>query len=853
MEQQVLVSGAGAGGVESYGDEETKDVGEEKDDIGGASGVVDDTVEREMPRGLNKKQKKAWEKAEKKRIEEASAAAADAKALEDAANVEVEEVSEEVVDEPFIESVKTPAVEEVDEWNPTRNLGKKEQKAVDKKRSEEKELAEMEAEAKKEQDRLAAIEEQIKSPSPPLEAEETSHENITEPESPVENIMPPQEIPAEDEPSAPTRKLSKKEQKAADKKRRQEEEEAELYAALKSEQELAEAEAKIQEATTQITEDANREIVEELPTQETETPVETPAEDGWPPTRKLSKKEKKALDKKRRDADEQALFDAAAAATATAAAIATVVLATGEDRPVSPPQDIEERAKEKQVDITTPIEDSSKLDSGIELPPANTKVKMRDKGKGKAIDIVDRPWSMDSKTPTESKDRSISMENQPPQVMNVRTASPDRGIFQQALEKVVEKQVQQRDLQEKVQENITAQAVKGSWSFSSLEDDKEENTPWSASRLPPVLEEDVVLEQPRTPDDATRSRSPIYRGIDKEDSAYVEGAESPKPRPRSWFDPEYVRDSGVLLRERKSSDSQKSFSERAITDEALVRRSWPLVDDEKETVGLRRKKRLSLKDSHSSPYEKITPKDIAKAATGLGITEGHKRSLSKSPALSESPSREFLLRKANRSQTSSSDEKHSTTLSRQSSALRDVGRTSDRQHQRQSSLLESLHNDSPRSFSDNINNPRTRTPSGISREEYYNRGLSATPTSERGASGLGPVLSRPGSVISNRSVTPSLRRVSGRASTDLRAASQLALATTITEEGARAQPRHADGGSASNKPSHQGDNTKDNNINTSDVSDVSAASATRTPAPNEGKKRVKGMAEVYVSISFPNQ
>ena len=857
MEQQVLVSEAGAGGVESYGDEETKDVGEEKNEIGGASGVVNDTVEREMPGGLNKKQKKAWEKAEKKRIEEASAAADDAKALEDAANVEVEEVSEEVVDEPLVESVETAAVEEVDEWNPTRKMSKKEQKTVDKKRSEEKELAEMEAEAKKEQDRLAAIEEQIKAPSSPVEAEETSRENVLEPEAPVENIMTPQEIPAEDEWSAPTRKLSKKEQKAANKKRRQEEEEAELYAALKSEQELAEEEAKIQEATTPITEDATREIVEELPTQETETPVETPAEGGWPPARKLSKKEKKALDNKRRDADEHALFDAAAAATATAAAIATVVLATGEDRPASPPQDVEERAKEKQVDITTPIEESSKLDSGTESPPANTKVKRRDKGKGKAIEIVDRPWSMDPKTPTESKDRSISMENQPPQVMNVRTASPDCGIFQQALEKVVEKQVQQRDLQEKIQENITAQAVKGSWSFSSLEDDKEENTPWSASRLPPVLEEDVVLEQPRTPDDATRSRSPIYRGIDKEDSAYVEGAESPKPRPRSWFDPEYVRDSGVLLRERKSSDSQKSFSERAITDEALVRRSWPLVDDGKETVDLRRKKRLSHKDSHSSPYEKITPKDIAKAATGLGITEGHKRSLSKSPALSESPSREFLLRKANRSQTSSSDEKHSTTLSRQSSGLRDVGRSettrsaSDRQHQRQSSLVESLHNDSPRSFSDNINNPRTRTPSGISREEYYNRGLSATPTSERGASGLGPVLSRPGSVISNRSVTPSLRRVSGRASTDLRAASQLALATTITEEGARAHPRDADSGSASdNKPSHQGDNTKDKNINTSDVS---AASDTRTPAPNEGKKRMKGMAEVYVRISFPNQ
>ena len=854
-EQQVLVSGAGAGEVGSYGDEGMKDVGEEKDGSGEARGVVDDTVEREMPGGLNKKQKKAWEKAEKKRIEEAFAAA-DAKALEDAAKVEVEEISKEVVDESLIESVETPGVEEVDEWKPTRILSKKEQKAVDKKRREEEEdRAEIEAEAKREQDRLAAIEEQIKAPSPPVEAEETSRENVTESEPPVESIGTPQETPAEDEWSAPTRKLSKKEQKAADKQRRQEEEQAEPYAAMKRELQLAEAQANIQEATTPITEDATHEVYKELSTRETETPVETPAEGEWAPTKKLSEKEKKALDKKRRDADEQALVDAAAAATATAAAVATIALVTGDDKPASPTQDVEERPKEKQVEITTPLEESSKLDSGNESPPANTKVKRRDKGKGKAIEIVDTPWSVDPKTPTESKDRSIFRENQSPQVMDVSTASPDRGIFQQALEKVVEKQVQQRDLREKLQENITAQAVKGSWSFSSLEDDKEENTPWSASRLPPVLEEDVVLEQPRTPDDATRSRSPIYRGIDKEDSAYVEGAESPKSRPRSWFDPEYVRDSGVLLREKKSSDSQKSFSERANTDEALVRRSWPPVDDEKETVDLRRKKRSSLKDSQSLPYEKITPKDIAKAATGLGIAGDNKRSLSKSPALSESPSREFLLRKANRSQTPSSDEKHSTTLSRQPSALRDVGHTetprsaSDRQHQRQSSLLESLHNDSPRSFSDNINNPRTRTPSGISREEYYNRGLSATPTSERGATGVGAVLSRPGGVVSSRSVTPSLRRVSGRASTDLRAASQLALATTNREEGARAQPRDADSGSASdnNKPSHQGDNTKDKNFNSSDVS---AASDTKAPAPNEGKKRVKGMAEVYVRTLF---
>ena len=856
MEQQVLVSGAGAGGVRSYGESNKNEVVDEKSEETGD--VVHETAEREMPKGLNKKQKKAWEKAEMKRIQEALAAV-DAKGLEDAAKVEVEDISKEVVDEPLIESRKTPVLEEVeDDWKPTRKLSKKEQKAADKKRREEEEKTEIEAEAKREQEQLTAIEERAEEPSAPIEVEETRHEIAADPEAVVENIKTALETPAEDGWATPTRKLSKKEQKAADKKRRHEEEQAELETAFKRELQLADIQEQAEAPATSVgVEEAARDIVEEPPIWESETP----AEDEWAPTRKLSKKERKALDRKRCEADEQALVEAAAAATATVTAIDTVALVTEDGNPTSPSRDVEKHTPEKQVEGTTSTEESARLDSGNESPPANTKVKRRDKGKGKAIDIKNAPPSTGPTTPIGSQDRSISMENEAPQVMHVRTASPDRGIFQQALEKVVEKQVQQRDLQEKVQENITAQAVKGSWSFSALEDEKEEITPWSSSRLPPVLEEEVVLEQPRTPDDPARSKSPIYRGLDKEDSAYVGGAASPKPRPRSWFDPEYVRDSGVLLREKKSSDSQKSFSERANTDEALVRRSWPPADDEKETVDVRRKKRSSLKEPQSSPYEKITPKDIAKAATGLGIASGSKRSLSKSPALSESPSREFLLRKANRCQTPSSDEKHSSSSSRQPSALREVGRTetprsaSDRQHQRQSSLLESLHNDSPRSFSDNIHNPRTRTPSGISREEYYNRGLSATPTSERGASGLGSVLSRPGSVISNRSVTPSLRRVSGRASTDLRAASQLALATTNKEEGARAQPRDADSGSASdnNKPSHQGDKSinseKEAQRSTSDVSD------TKPPAPNEGKKRVKGMAEVYVSIPFtpPNQ
>ncbi|KAE9381568.1 hypothetical protein N431DRAFT_476373 [Stipitochalara longipes BDJ] len=77
------------------------------------------------------------------------------------------------------------------------------------------------------------------------------------------------------------------------------------------------------------------------------------------------------------------------------------------------------------------------------------------------------------------------------------------------------------------------------------------------------------------------------------DSAFVTG--SPIPRHQFTDDHEHVRDSGVHLRD--FSPAEKARTHASSTDDALSRLSWPQVDEETETVDLRRSQRSVVEAS----------------------------------------------------------------------------------------------------------------------------------------------------------------------------------------------------------------------------------------------------------------
>ncbi len=164
----------------------------------------------------------------------------------------------------------------------------------------------------------------------------------------------------------------------------------------------------------------------------------------------------------------------------------------------------------------------------------------------------------------------------------------------------------------------------GTWSSISQEEpeignDKE----WeiSPSRLPAVPEEDSPKSDkgisPTTP-----IKSSTLRGLAQEDGGYVPTEQQSRSLAN---EKKYIRDSGI----QSSGGSQ----EQSFTDDVLARRSWPPVDENAQTVDLGRKKRTKQKES---AYAQITPINIAKAATGLGLAGGSLSNTSTLP-LSASP------------------------------------------------------------------------------------------------------------------------------------------------------------------------------------------------------------------------
>ena len=287
-------------------------------------------------------------------------------------------------------------------------------------------------------------------------------------------------------------------------------------------------------------------------------------------------------------------------------------------------------------------------------------------------------------------------------------------------------------------------------------------------------------------------------------------SDSPLP-PAKTFAEQYARDSGIILDSPSSSrrvsreptEGEGIRSKEAQSQDPLSRLSWPPVDDMSETVDLDRASRQKRKKEES--YAQLSPQGIAKAATGLGIagvleapTTPRPVSRSKSPFLAEPY---------------------------------EDGKSGH------------VHSDH-RSFSDH-----RRTP------DLFTRRQSATPD---------PTRSRPASVLSNRSVsggsqlgsalgraTPPLRRSGKKVSGDLRSLSQKWESTSqLSLVGAKSEAGEA-GQQGDSSPI---DNTTNDKQKAKDAFEADKNSSTGSlnsetgkPNANEGRVRVRDMAEVFVS------
>jgi hypothetical protein len=139
--------------------------------------------------------------------------------------------------------------------------------------------------------------------------------------------------------------------------------------------------------------------------------------------------------------------------------------------------------------------------------------------------------------------------------------------------------------------------------------------------LPAVLEEDSPRQSHINEKALPRQRSrEDERHVDdiNRDSAFVSGSPIPPQRP-FVSNQESVRDSGVHLREWSPAPSDKK-RQLSGTDAALERLSWPSVDEDTETVDLKRSQRpqMSRSPNLSNRSPKLANKAVGLTATALG-------------------------------------------------------------------------------------------------------------------------------------------------------------------------------------------------------------------------------------------
>jgi hypothetical protein len=181
---------------------------------------------------------------------------------------------------------------------------------------------------------------------------------------------------------------------------------------------------------------------------------------------------------------------------------------------------------------------------------------------GSPRSIVDTPPS----------DRGVSFEELPP-IMHEHTSTASRTSSEQPHS---ERSVAFEDVTDHSPARPLSTSKYGRTSFSDL----------------PVVHEESEHLPPHPHHDFEGNR----------DSAFVTG--SPIPRHQGFTDDhEHVRDSGVHLRDL--SPAERVRTHVSSTDDALARLSWPQVDDETETVDLRRSQRPAVKTSTGHHQEKV--------------------------------------------------------------------------------------------------------------------------------------------------------------------------------------------------------------------------------------------------------
>lgn len=276
----------------------------------------------------------------------------------------------------------------------------------------------------------------------------------------------------------------------------------------------------------------------------------------------------------------------------------------------------------------------------------------------------------------------------------------------------------------------------------------------SASPLPVVLEEESPnidksqVERGLSPLDHARSETP-YKDTNRDSGLVV----TPIPFQGRFNDQERTRDSGVHLGD---APLEKSRSSAAASDDAITRMSWPVVDEESETVHLH-------SPQHAKPGESSGP-----LSAGIALTAAA------APA-SRGATPHGASHTANR------------TLRRSTPTD-----------------LEPIKID------------RTRSPGVVRLNTPEHIKIRPVSAGSSRSSNL--------SLSNTSSTTPPLRRTDRRRSGDLRSLSQ------------RSQPNLA-------KQAHDArDVTVERSPATSNVSS--------TPIANEGRVRLKDMADVYVSWNF---
>ncbi|KAI9734107.1 MAG: hypothetical protein M1818_007045 [Claussenomyces sp. TS43310] len=145
---------------------------------------------------------------------------------------------------------------------------------------------------------------------------------------------------------------------------------------------------------------------------------------------------------------------------------------------------------------------------------------------------------------------------------------------------------------------------------TTADDHGSQELDWPSQSALPVVPEEESLDQPSFED--MGSKGPNSKLDDNamqdpnRDSAFV--TESPVPAQQAFADDrEHVRDSGVHMRDWSPAPTKRASGQVASTDEALARLSWPIVDEDKETVDLEHSQRAQPVKKHP-------------ANTGVGIS-----------------------------------------------------------------------------------------------------------------------------------------------------------------------------------------------------------------------------------------